>query len=145
MAVDYVMLTRKEFDDIRAALVTNDTAAEGLIDEARAEHRQSMRAMRAAERRNGLPPLADSPDRSEPQEDPAYEDACQSFGHGLMVPSAKLRLPDSWPTYDMVLAYNVHGTDYPDETLPDGPPRNLDPAAFRAAVKAGLEPMEPYD
>ena len=55
--------------------------------------------------------------------------------------SLKLQLPDNWPTYDMVLAYNVHGTNFPEDTLPDGPPRNLDIEAFRAAVKVGLETM----
>lgn len=145
MASGYVRLTRKEFDDIRAALESNDSAAGGWIEEAQAEHRRSMKAMRAAERRNGLPPMGGHPDHPEPEEDLTYEDICQSLDEGLMAPNAKLRLPDNWPTYDMVLAYNVHGTNYPEETLPDGPPRNLDPAAFRAAVLVGMEAIEAGD
>lgn len=137
MAGPYVKLTRKEFDAIRTALESNDSAAGGWIDEAQDEHRRSMNAMRAAERRNGLAPLGECPD----PEEPASEDICQFCGQDSMGASLKLQLPDNWPTYDMVLAYNVHGTNFPEDTLPDGPPRNLDIEAFRAAVKVGLETM----
>ncbi|WP_372986983.1 hypothetical protein [Marinobacter sp.] len=46
------------------------------------------------------------------------------------------KIPVGWPTPEMVLAYNVHGTNFPAEPLPEGPPRNLDVEAFRAALCA---------
>lgn len=145
MATDYVKLTRKEFDAIRDSLESNDSAAGNWVDEAQAEHRRSMRAIRAAERRNGLAPLGECPGYPESQDEPACEDACQFCGQDLMGSSLKPGLPSDWPTYEMVLAYNVHGTNFPEDSLPDGPPRNLNVDAFRAAVKVGLETMGDND
>lgn len=141
MADPYVKLTRKEFDAIRTALESNDSAAGGWIDEAQDEHRRSMNAMRAVERRNGLAPLGECSGYPESPEGRVCDDVCQFCGQDSMSASLKLQLPDNWPTYDMVLAYNVHGTGSPKDTLPDGPLRNLDVEAFRAAVKVGLETM----
>lgn len=40
------------------------------------------------------------------------------------------------PTYEMTVAYNVWGTDYPKDPLLKGPPRNLDHGAYSAMLAA---------
>lgn len=40
------------------------------------------------------------------------------------------------PTYEMTVAYNVRGTDYPKDPLLKGPPRNLDHGAYSAMLAA---------